>query len=65
MSPPLRVRESAANDHLEAMMNAVVSRKTDGFSSPFRQPRFVIGGSALGALMALELAAALLMGRFA
>lgn len=46
-------------------MNAVVSSKSDGSSSPFRQPRFVIGGSALGALLVLELAAALLMGRFA
>ena len=50
---------------LEAMMNAVVSRKTDGFSLAFRHPRFVIGGSALGALIAVELATALLMGRLA
>ncbi|MCW3848184.1 hypothetical protein OF829_13135 [Sphingomonas sp. LB-2] len=52
---PLAVRE--------AEMNHLVSRKNDGISSPLRHPRFVIGSSALGAVLVLDIAAALLMGR--
>lgn len=47
----------------EAEMNHLVSRKADGLASLCRHPRFVIGGTALGALLALDLAAALLMGK--
>lgn len=46
----------------EAMMTPFLSRKIGGFPSPFRHSRFVIGGSGLGALLVLELAASLVMG---
>ncbi|MEZ0243003.1 MAG: hypothetical protein ACAH11_06475 [Sphingomonas sp.] len=45
----------------EAMMTPSVSRRNRGFPSPLRHPRFVIGGSGLGALLVLELAASFLM----
>ena len=40
-------------------MNPIVSRRTGGFPSPFRHPRFIIGSSALAALLTLEFAALL------
>ena len=42
-------------------MTPFASRRIGGFPSPFRHPRFVIGGSGLGALLVLELAASFLM----
>jgi hypothetical protein len=43
-------------------MNRLASRKLGDFSL-IRHPRFAIGSSVLGALLALEFAAALVMGR--
>lgn len=43
-------------------MNQPTSRKTGDFSL-FRHPRFAIGSSVLGALLALEFGAALVLGR--